>query len=116
MIERIDVNHLMSQVIKYGDKIETSGQVADDPSADIRGQTEQVLAKISQLLKYCHADESQLVRIQIWLADIDDFTAMNEVYEKWLCHTTKPVRACIESTLVSGGYKIEVQAFAWSGK
>ncbi|MCU1717290.1 RidA family protein [Pseudomonas sp. 5P_3.1_Bac2] len=112
-ITRIKENHLMSQVVRYDHFIETAGQVCADTSLDIQGQTHQVLAQIDQLLSQVGASKQDLTRVQIWLADIDDFAEMNVAYEAWLANCPKPVRACVGSDLVSGGYLIEVQAFAY---
>lgn len=112
-IVRIKENQLMSQVIRYGDFIETAGQVSADTTLDIQGQTSQTLAQIDQLLSEVGASRQDLTRVQIWLADISDFTQMNSAYEQWLAGGPKPVRACVGSDLVSGGYLVETQAFAY---
>lgn len=103
----------MSQVVCFGPHIETAGQVAHDTTQGIEGQTQQALSAIDALLAEVGASKNHLTRIQIWLADMDDFSAMNGVYEQWLNGIAKPVRACVGSQLVSGGYLIEVQAFAY---
>lgn len=113
MINRFEENELMAQVISYGPHVETAGQVAMDPSQDIEGQTHQVLAAIDLLLDRACATKDDLTRVQIWLANIDDFEAMNSVYRQWLGGVGKPIRACVESKLASGEYLIEVQAFAY---
>lgn len=112
-ITRYQESARMSQAVCFGPHIETAGQVAHDTTQGIQGQTQQALAAIDALLAEVGASKEHLTRIQIWLADMDDFSAMNEVYEQWLNGAGKPVRACVGSQLVSGGYLIEVQAFAY---
>lgn len=113
MVHRFDESDLMAQLVSYGPFLETAGQVASDPTQDIQGQTRQCLASIERVLALGGATKSDLTRIQIWLANIDDFDAMNVVYREWLDGLPKPGRACVGSALVAGGYLIEVQAFAY---
>ena len=113
MIKRFYENNLMSQVVRYGQFVETAGQVASNTTASVRDQSVEVLDKIAHLLTEAGASIDDLVRIQVWLVNIDDFRTFNEVYEKWLDGRSKPVRACVESALVAGGYSVEVQAFAY---
>ena len=113
MIERKFENNLMSQMVSFGKVIETAGQVSDDLSLDLKGQTENVLQKINQLLAEVGANPSHLTRIQIWMKDISYFEEMNQVYEQWLLGHAKPVRACVESKLADERYLIEIQAFAY---
>ena len=112
MITRKHENNLMSQVIRFGSFIETAGQVTDDLSLDIQEQTKNILENIESLLNEVGANKNNLTRIQIWMSDISQFDAMNAVYEMWLENSSKPVRACVESKLVST-YLIEIQAFAY---
>lgn len=112
-ITRYQESARMSQVVCFGPHIETAGQVASDTTQGIEGQTQQVLDAIDALLAEAGASKENLTRIQIWLADMNDFSAMNGVYEQWLNGVGKPVRACVGSQLASGGYLIEVQAFAY---
>ncbi|WP_041702974.1 RidA family protein [Pseudogulbenkiania sp. NH8B] len=113
MITRTKQNQRMSQLVKYDGFIETAGQVAETPALDIKGQTLEVLGNIEALLASVGASKQNLTRIQIWLADMGDFDAMNAVYEDWLADVEKPVRACVESRLAAPEYLIEVQAFAY---
>lgn len=113
MIIRKIENQLMAQVVRYDAFIETAGQVASDVSLNLQGQTAQALAKIDHLLAQVGASKRDLTRVQIWLADIEGFDVMNEVYADWLQDCPKPVRACVGSALVAGGYRIEIQAFAF---
>src|SRR5438132_11882819 len=61
-----------------------AGQVANDSSADIVGQTQQVLAQIDGLLAEAGSDNTQILSATIYLADINDFAAMNSVWDKWV--------------------------------
>jgi enamine deaminase RidA (YjgF/YER057c/UK114 family) len=89
-----------------------AGQVANDPSADVVGQTQQVLAQIDGLLAEAGSDKAQILSANIYLADINDFAAMNSVWDKWVVQGQTPARATIQATLVTPDYKVEIQVVA----
>ncbi|MBZ7932681.1 RidA family protein [Campylobacter sp. RM10543] len=92
------------------DYFTTAGQVAFDPKGDIKKQTKEALEEIELLLKKIGADKNSLMQIQIWLSNMEDFEAMNEIYDEWIKEYAKPVRACVQSILAES-YLIEIQAF-----
>jgi enamine deaminase RidA (YjgF/YER057c/UK114 family) len=53
-----------------------AGQVGDDTSHDVEGQTRQVLAKIGSVLKEAGSDKTKILKVNIWRADIGDFDTM----------------------------------------
>ncbi len=112
MIERIDVSRRASKLIIAGDRIETSGLVANDCRAPIREQTRDVLDQLDRLLKKAGVGREGLLRVQIWLADMKDFGAMNEVYDAWVGDKNQPARACVGAQLADPGYLIEIQGWA----
>jgi enamine deaminase RidA (YjgF/YER057c/UK114 family) len=87
----------------------TAGEVADDLSADITGQT---LAKLGSLLAEAGTDKTKLVSAYVWLAAISDFAAMNAVRESWIAEGCAPARACVEARLADPRIKVEIQLFA----
>lgn len=89
-----------------------AGQVADDPKADITGQTQQVLAQIDDLLLEAGTDKSNLLSATIYLPSMADFAAMNVVWEKWVVAGATPARATVEARLASAEYKVEIQVVA----
>jgi enamine deaminase RidA (YjgF/YER057c/UK114 family) len=89
-----------------------AGQVADDPSADITGQTQQVLAQIDDLLFEAGTDKSKILSATIYLADVADFAAMNAVWEKWVVPGQTPARATVEAKLAAAHYRVEIQVVA----
>jgi len=89
-----------------------AGQVAEDSSQDITGQTRQVLAQIDALLAEAGSDKSRLISAQIILADMKDFAAMNAVWDKWVCPGNTPARATIQAQLAQPKWRIEVVATA----
>jgi enamine deaminase RidA (YjgF/YER057c/UK114 family) len=111
-IERIKVGPRMSQVVIHGDTIYLAGQVADDPSADVAGQTRQILAKIDNLLAEAGADKSKVLSANVWLSDISTFDQMNAVWDKWVTPGQPPARATVESRLARPEFKVEIMVVA----
>jgi enamine deaminase RidA (YjgF/YER057c/UK114 family) len=111
-IERIKVGPRMSQVVIHGDTIYLAGQVADDPSEDVAGQTRQILAKIDNLLAEAGADKSKVLSANVWLSDISTFDQMNAVWDKWITPGQPPARATVESRLARLEFKVEIMVVA----
>ena len=89
-----------------------AGQVAEDPKADLAGQTQQVLALIDALLAEAGTDKSKILSATIFLPDISDFAAMNAVWEQWVPAGQAPARATIEAKLASPEYRVEISVIA----
>jgi enamine deaminase RidA (YjgF/YER057c/UK114 family) len=89
-----------------------AGQVADDPTADIAGQTRQVLQQIDRLLSEAGTDKTKIASATIYLPDMADFAAMNAVWEAWVVEGRTPARATVEAKLAAPKYRIEIQVVA----
>ena len=111
-ITRIKPGPRMSQAVVHGDTVYTAGQVADDSSLDVGGQTAQVLAKIDSLLAEAGSEKAKVLKVTIWLADISQFSEMNSVWDAWVDTDNPPVRACVESKLAVPELKVEIQVEA----
>ena len=111
-IERFGSGARMSEMVAYGDMLYLAGQVADDTSLDISGQMAQVLANIDALLAEAGSDKTKMLRCNIWLKDINDFAAMNGVWDKWVDKAHLPARATVESALATPAYLVEVMVTA----
>src|SRR5262245_33651095 len=111
-IERIKVGPRMSQAVIHGDTVYLAGQVADDTSADVAGQTQQILARIDDLLAAAGTDKSKLLSANIWLSDISTFSEMNSVWDEWVVPGQPPARATVESKLAGPQYKVEIMVVA----
>jgi enamine deaminase RidA (YjgF/YER057c/UK114 family) len=108
MIQRFDVGQRMSEMAVHNGVAYLAGQVADDASADIRGQTAQVLASIDALLVQAGSDKTRILRAEVFLADIADFSAMNEVWDGWVAQGHTPPRATVQARLALAEWKIEI--------
>ena len=113
-IERRHVGKRLSELVinRASGTAYLAGQVADDPKADITGQTQQVLAQIDALLAEAGSDKAKILAATIYLPSMADFAAMNAVWEKWVATDAAPARATVEAKLASPEYRIEIQIVA----
>jgi enamine deaminase RidA (YjgF/YER057c/UK114 family) len=115
MITRRQSNGRLSHSVEFplsGNFVLISGQVAVNRELDIRGQTRDVLGTVDRLLAEAGTDKTRLVSAWIWLPDIEDFDAMNEVWDAWVSKDAPPARACVESRLADPRLKVEIQVWA----
>jgi enamine deaminase RidA (YjgF/YER057c/UK114 family) len=112
MIERLHNGPRMSQAVIHGNTVYLAGQVADDPTQDVAGQTRQILAAIDRLLAECGTDKTRILTATIYLADIGTFGQMNSVWDTWVPQGHTPARATVEAKLAAPQYKVEIQVIA----
>lgn len=108
MIQRFDVGERMSEMTVHDGTVYLAGQVAADATQDVAGQTRQVLAAIDALLARARSDKSRILMAQIFLADIADFAAMNQVWDGWVAAGHAPPRATVQARLARPQWKIEI--------
>ena len=108
MIQRFDVGTRLSEMAVHNGVCYLAGQVAGDDTQDIAGQTRQVLASIDALLARAGTDKGKLLMCQIFIKDLADFAAMNEVWEAWLPAGHAPPRATISAKLAKAEWKVEM--------
>ena len=108
MIQRFDVGPRMSELAVYNGVAYLAGQVPEDTSLDIVGQTGQVLEAIDALLAQAGTDKTRILRAQIYLADIADFAGMNQAWDAWVAAGNAPPRATVQAALANPDWKIEV--------
>lgn len=111
-ITRLDQNSRRARAVVHGNTVYLAGHTADDRSADAAGQTRQVLAKIDEMLAAAGTDKSKLLNVTIWLADMADFAAMNEIYDAWVVPGHTPARCCSAVTLALPDIRVEIMAVA----
>lgn len=108
MIQRFDTGPRMSEMTVHNGVAYLAGQVAEDDSLDISGQTREVLEQIDALLARAGSDKSKLLRAQIFLVDLADFAAMNAVWEQWVVPGHTPARATVQAALANPKWKVEI--------
>jgi enamine deaminase RidA (YjgF/YER057c/UK114 family) len=112
MIRRLHPGARMSQAVIHGNTIYLAGQVADDTSDGVAGQTRQILASIDRLLAEAGSDKAKLLSATIYLADIATFGEMNSIWDTWVSKEHPPARATVEARLAAPAYKVEIQVIA----
>ena len=105
-----------SQAIEISGLVFTSGQIAINPengnieATTIETQTEQVMKNLSAILEAAGTDMTKAVKTTCFLADMNDFSAFNEVYGKYF--TTKPARSCVAVKTLPKNVLCEVEVIA----
>ncbi len=106
-----------SQAVKVGGMVYCSGQISLDPVSgafvgeDVRAQTEQVLKNLSAVLEAAGSSLSRVVKTTVFLADMEDFPAMNEVYARFFGEH-RPARATVAVRSLPRNARVEIEAIA----
>jgi 2-iminobutanoate/2-iminopropanoate deaminase len=106
-----------SQAIAAGEFVYTAGQIPLDPAtmeivgADVAEQTEQVLTKLAAVLAAGGSGLDRVVKTTVFLADMGDFAAMNEVYARHF-GDHRPARSAVEAAALPKGALVEIEAVA----
>ena len=109
-----------SQAVRVGNMIFASGQIPIDPATKefvpggIAEQTEQVLKNLTAVFAAAGVGLDQIVKTTVFLADMNDFTAMNEVYGKYFAENP-PARATVQAARLPRDAKVEIEAIAVLG-
>ncbi|MDR9830214.1 RidA family protein [Vibrio sp. FNV 38] len=111
-IERIDSTERMSRIVKHNGTIYLCGQTAGNSEWDIAEQTQRCLDKIDDLLKKAGSHRDKLLSVTIYLRDMKDFSAMNEVWDAWVAQGEKPARACVEARMARDVLLVEMSVIA----
>jgi 2-iminobutanoate/2-iminopropanoate deaminase len=108
-----------SPAVRAGGFIYVSGQIPIDPVTnqtvlgDVKTETRQVLSNIQRILEGCGATMADVVKCGVFLTDVTDFAAMNEVYTEFFGNA-KPARTTIVvAALPLQGAKVEIDAVAY---
>lgn len=106
-----------SQAIKAGGFVFCSGQIPIDPqtgefvSEDVAEQTHQVLKNLIAVLTAAGTSLEKVVKTSVFLADMNDFAAMNEVYGQYFSEN-KPARATVQAARLPRDAKVEIECIA----
>jgi 2-iminobutanoate/2-iminopropanoate deaminase len=106
-------------ILASGQMLFVAGQIAIDPRLgdvvykdDITKQTERVMANIEAILTAAGAKWSNVVKTSVFLANMNDFAAMNAVYSKYFDEATAPARACVEVSRLPKDVLVEIECIA----
>jgi enamine deaminase RidA (YjgF/YER057c/UK114 family) len=107
-IQRLHVAARYSEAAVFNGVVYLAGMVPECEAQDIRSQTVDVLQQIDRRLAEAGSDKTRILRTQIYLKDIADITAMNEVWDAWVVAGSAPPRATVQAALADPAYLIEV--------
>lgn len=107
-IKRINVEKRLSDMAIYNGVAYLAGQVPDDGSLSMEGQTAQVLATIDKLLEIAGTDKSRILMAQIFVANMAEFGGMNKAWDAWVADGNAPPRATVEARLANPDFKVEI--------
>lgn len=107
-----------SQAVVAGNMVFTAGQIALDPETmelvggdDVAAQTERVMKNLSAVLEAAGASLESVVKTTVFLADMGDFAAMNEVYGRYF-GDHRPARSTVAAAGLPRNVKVEIEAVA----
>jgi enamine deaminase RidA (YjgF/YER057c/UK114 family) len=107
-IQRFHVGARLSESAVYNGVAYLAGQVPEDGSLDIVGQTRQVLAAIDERLAEVGSDKTRILSTQIFIADMADFQGMNQAWDEWVPKGNAPPRATVQALLADPTLKVEI--------
>lgn len=110
-IARHQVGPRLSQAVVHDKTVYLAGQVAAGATT-VKGQTEEILSKIDQLLKTAGSDKSKLLSATVYLANIASYDEMNAVWDGWVDARNTPARATVEARLAAPKYLVEISIIA----
>lgn len=106
-----------SQAVKFNDVIYCSGQIALDPETmnlvgeDVESQTDQVLKNLGEVLKAAGSNYKDVLKCSIFLADMDDFRKVNEIYAGYF-KLQPPARETVAVKTLPKNARIEISCIA----
>ncbi|NPA29832.1 MAG: RidA family protein [Epsilonproteobacteria bacterium] len=105
-----------AQAVKVGAMVYTSGQIALKPDGtmndgDVTEQTRQVLTNLRHVLEEAGSGMDKIVKTTVFLADMNDFAAMNTVYESFM-DGHRPARSTVEVARLPKEAKVEIECIA----
>ncbi|RUR85035.1 RidA family protein [Chlorogloeopsis fritschii PCC 9212] len=106
-------------IVASGQMVFVAGQIALDPktgaivgTGDVTKQTEQVMANLQAILAAAGAKFEDVVKTTVFLADMNDFAAMNAIYAKYFDEATAPARACVQVSRLPKDVLVEIDCIA----
>lgn len=102
----------MSRIVKHNGTIYLCGQVCADASQGITEQTQTMLDKVEELLLEAGSDKQHMLSATIYLKDMQDFQAMNAVWDAWVPEGYAPARACVTADMAREALLVEISVIA----
>ena len=111
-IKRFNVEKRLSDMAVYNGVAYLAGQIPEDGTLDIEGQTRQVLQIIDRLLAEAGTDKSRILMAQIYIANMAEFPGMNKAWDAWVAEGQAPVRCTVGAKLAHPDWKLEIRIVA----
>ena len=111
-IERQETKQRMSRIVIHNDTVYLCGQVGADASKGMIEQTETMLEKVDALLLQSGSDREHILSATVYVRDMKDFAAMNEVWDAWVPTGHAPARACVEARMARPELLVEISVVA----
>ncbi|MEK6230689.1 MAG: RidA family protein [Luteolibacter sp.] len=111
-IQRQDTKQRMSRIVIHNDTVYLCGQVGKDATKGIAEQTATMLEKVDELLLQAGSDREHMLSATVYVRDMKDFAAMNEVWDAWLPEGHAPARACVEARMARAELLVEISVVA----
>ena len=107
-IQRLHAGPRYSESAIHAGTVYLAGQVANNTSNDIEGQTREVLGMVDQLLAESGSSKHHLLMVQIYLTHMEDYAGMNTVWDAWVAEGNAPPRATVQARLANPDWRIEI--------
>lgn len=107
-IERYEIGKTMSRAVKHDGVVYLCGLTADDQTAGMRAQTEQVLKKIDGYLAQAGTDKSRLLTATVYVSDMSRKSEMNDAWHAWVDPKNPPTRATVGTVLGTRETLVEI--------
>ncbi|EEQ28378.1 hypothetical protein McanMca71_001517 [Microsporum canis] len=110
---------VFSQAIVHNGIVYCSGQVGTDPATrelvegTVKDRTAQIFRNISAVLEAAGSSLEKLLKVNVFLTNMDDFAAVNEVYAQYLNFEPKPVRTCVAVKTLPRNTDVEIECSAY---
>ncbi|ROV93480.1 hypothetical protein VSDG_06818 [Cytospora chrysosperma] len=108
-----------SQAIKYNGMVYCSGNIGVDPTTSkfvegtVKDRTRQVLKNIQAVLEEAGSSMSNVVKVNVFITTMDNFVAMNEVYDEFFTSSPKPCRTCVAVKQLPFDTDVEIECTAY---
>ena len=111
-IQRQETKQRMSRIVIHNDTVYLCGQVGKDATKGIVEQTETMLEKVDELLLQAGSDREHMLSATVYVRDMKDFAAMNEIWDSWVPEGHAPARACVEARMARAELLVEISVVA----
>jgi 2-iminobutanoate/2-iminopropanoate deaminase len=107
-----------SQAITHGGLVYCSGQIALDAATgvliegDVQAETRKVLQNLGNVLTAAGTEMGRVLKVTVFLSDMTDFAAVNEVYTEFFPGDRPPARACVQAAGLPKGVRVEIDCIA----